>query len=221
LDRGEAICRTSLGFTEPVKLKVYDSQDAPVTNEELAEMMKPQWEELLEGIEPARPQQELKFHTSKQSRKSAISQSKQSELPIEKTDTLSPEELIYLRAVVAHPYRLLTEIRELLSDEMIMGTKRIASSKASKIHKRLLKLGYLESVRVTGTGKSGRPYFDIVTEKANMGNVSKPRGNLLHAFWANRVAEFFRKKGASVKIGETISGKEVDIAVEIDDENWS
>jgi DNA helicase HerA-like ATPase len=55
LDRQEVICRVGLGFTEPMRVRVNDFPDQPITNAELAEIMKDSWKELLEGIEPARP----------------------------------------------------------------------------------------------------------------------------------------------------------------------
>ena len=74
----------------------------------------------------------------------------------------------------------------------------------------------LEEFSVKGIGKSGRPKCNIITDKANMGKVYKPRGGNLHGFWVNRVGEFYKKQGGTVEYGDSTSGKEMDIAVELD-----
>jgi hypothetical protein len=54
---------------------------------------------------------------------------------------------------------------------------------------------------------------EVVTGKGGFGKLKKPRGDYLHAWWCSRVSEFFRKKGAKVKIADTLSGNECDIAI--------
>lgn len=97
-----------------------------------------------------------------------------------------------------------------------MGTERIGQTKAVNIRKKLLARGFLEGFSVTGTGKSGKHQSDVVTEKAGMGKIQKPRGGYLHAWWCYRIAEFFRKEGTTVKVGDTISGNELDVGVSMD-----
>ena len=83
------------------------------------------------------------------------------------------------------------------------------------LRKKLGDLGYLSGFRVLGTGKQGRAQCDMVTEKANMRKAPHPRGGLLHSWWCYRVGEFYEKKGADVKVGDTISGNECDLGVKL------
>ena len=214
---GEAICRVGLGYTEPVHLEIHNFQDQPVSNDELAEMMKPKWDELLEGIEPARPEPKQLIETGGGvvPRPKAAQRSKVSGKAAVPPGSLTPDEQNYLRTHKTHPWRLTTERYAIVDDDRIMGTGTISQSRAVKIRKKLQKLGYLNSFTVPGTGRSGRPQCDVVTEKANMGMVKKPRGDNEHACWCYRTGEFFRKKGGKIKIGDTVSGHEVDVSVEI------
>lgn len=93
-----------------------------------------------------------------------------------------------------------------------MGTASISQSRCVKIRRNLQKKGYLESLVVTGMGKSGRSQFDIVTAKGQMGKVYKPRGGHLHAFWCYRVGEYFKRKGEKIRFGDTSSGNEIDLS---------
>ena len=152
---------------------------------------------LLEGIEPARPPREValpvKTAPALETRKSSqdIQTSASVKVP---DDGLTADEQAYLRTVSAFPWRLLTEIYKVLSDEKAMGTDTISQSRAVKLRKGLLKKGYLMTYNVVGTGRSGRSFSDLVTEKAGMGKAEKPRGGYLHAFWCHRVAEYFRNE---------------------------
>ena len=233
LEPGEAICRVGMGYTEPIRLDVYDFQDESVSDDELAELMKPQWDRLLEGIEPARPdeatqgQLELnrkKLKSAEEEPKTGKKDSKSGTSSVMHAGfrgtpagaDLSPDEKAYLRVVSTHPWRLIKENYRLLNDENVMGTERIGQSKAVNMRKKLLARGFLEGFSVSGTGKSGKHQCDLVTEKAGLGKVKKLRGGYLHAWWCYRLAEFFKKEGAAVKVGDTISGNECDIGVSMD-----
>lgn len=52
LERGQAICRTGLGYTEPVLLDIDNFEEVPVSDAELKVMMKPHWDLLLEKVVP-------------------------------------------------------------------------------------------------------------------------------------------------------------------------
>jgi hypothetical protein len=209
---GEAICRVGLGFTEAVKLNVRYFPNQNISNEELERLMRPQWDELLEGIQPARPKQ-LQLPVSK-----AVPKPEKSKAQTSKSSNsdLSPEEISYLRIVSSHPWHLLSEIYAIVGDSRVMGTGTIGQSTAVKIRKGLINKGYLMTYNVISTGKSGRSYSDLVTEKAGMGKVEKPRGGNLHSWWCYRVAEFLKKEGADVTIGDTTSGNELDVTAKID-----
>lgn len=237
-DRGEAICRVGMGYTEPIRLDLYNFQDEPVSDDELAKLMKPHWDSLLEGIEPARPGAKLaptgvhapakagadagsgKVMAVRKRTEASGSYSEVSEPgdkpSSKKTADLSSDEQAYLRVAASHPWRLVTEIYSLLNDEKVMGTECIGQSKAVRLRKKLTEKRYLESFAVSGTGKPGRYQCDVVTEKAELGKVPKPRGGYSHGFWCYRIAESFRKQGAEVKIGDTFSGNECDIGVNLD-----
>jgi len=207
LDRGEAVCRLGIGYTEPVRLKIHNVPKELVSDDELAEIMKPQWDELLSGIEPAIRGRGTVERPTTQSREVTAGSSAQAPA------RLSNDQVLYLRVVSSHPWRLLTEISSILNNETIMGNAKMGITKAGQTRKFLQKRGLLESFAVTGTGKSGRPQCDIVTEKAGMGAVEHPRGGNIHSWWCYRVGCFFRDKGAEVKIGDTESGNEIDISV--------
>ena len=81
---------------------------------------------------------------------------------------LSANEQSYLRIVKSFPWRLVTEIYRILGDAAILGTEAFSQATAVKARKTLLRKGYLESFIVLGTGRSGRPQCDVVTEKANV-----------------------------------------------------
>jgi hypothetical protein len=130
---------------------------------------------------------------------------------------LTTDEHAYLRIGSTHPWRLIGEIHSILNNPDIMGAEHtIGQNKAVNIRKKLIKMGYLETFDVLGTGKSGKAMCDLPTEKAQLGKVYKPRGDLLHSFWCHRVSFLFQEKGAKTKIGDTDSGNEVDIDVTID-----
>jgi len=237
--RGEAVCRTSLGYTYPVHLEIFNMEDQRISTAELTEIMKPRWDMLMEGIEPAKPE---KTHDSKMAKsldiqsqrplgkssilKDTVADDLLTPKPIEvkktavvnATDTgLTPDEQAYLRIVSTHPWRLIGEVYCILNDPNIMGSEHtISQARAVKIRQKLIKMGYMESINISGSGKPGKPQCDIHTDKAQLGNVHKPRGNFEHAFWAYRVSYFFGQKGGKTKIGDTLSGNEVDIEVELD-----
>ena len=220
LGRGEAICRSALGYTEPVRLNVFNFQDQYVSDLELNSMMKSKWEALLEGIEPAKADKQLQLpvkaadsKSEKDSGKSQASVSGKTRL----ASGLSGNEEIYLRTVRTRPYYLVSEIYRIVGDEKIMGSEKMSQATAVKFRKALLKKGYLESFNVTNTGRSGRAQCDVVTDKAGVGKVKHPRGNHLHSFWITRVSEGYLRKGAKAEIGQTVSGHEVDCGVEIED----
>jgi len=234
---GEAICRVGLGYTEPVHLEIYNFQDQPVSNDELSSMMKPAWDRLLDGIEPARlepkPQEFIEAPKRieqtgtrsetdvKVSQTSPDSESSADSVAGERLRTspdseLTSDEQAYLRIVKSHPWRLISEGYALLNNEDVMGTERISQSRAVKTRKKLLNKRFLEVFTVLGTGKSGRSLCDIVAEKANMGKVPKPRGGLLHAWWSYRIGAWYKIKGAEVKIGDTLGGNECDVGLMLD-----
>lgn len=240
LKRGEAICRMGLGYTEPMRLDIHNFQDETVRDDELIQLMKPQWDSLLKGIEPAiqektgllKPDVPAPAKAGAEARpndsetdkkKEAVKPSSKAPEPVKKsvqpsktTTDLLPEEEAYLRVAASHPWRLVTEIYSLLNDERVMGNSIINQSKSVRIRKKLIARKYLESFKVSGTGRSGRTQCDVVREAAQMGKVSKPRGGNLHSFWCYRAGEFYREKGAEVNIGDTLSGNECDIGVTID-----
>lgn len=211
---------------EAVKLDIYDFQDDPVSNDELAEMMQPKWDKLLEGIEPAKENKQLSLpvatksgtdsKSKKATGKSQASVSGKTRLA-SKGGELSANEESYLRIVKKFPWRLVTEIYRTLGDAAIMGAEEtISQATAVKARKKLLAKGYLESFIVLGTGKSGRAMCDAVTGKGGFTKAKKPRGDYLHAWWCYRLAVFFRKKGADVKIADTLSGNECDLSILLD-----
>lgn len=230
-DRGEAICRVGMGYTEPIRLKLYDSNDQPVSDEQLTELMESQWDRLLVGIEPAKPDQAT-YGQLQLAMKSGASRkrTKGSEMHSNSGDTgrstdagkkpvaieLSLPEQTYLRIAASHPWRLLTELYRLLGNEDAMGTEQMSKSQASRTRKKLLEKGYLKNFKIEGIGRQGNYQCDIVTEKANLGKVAKPRGGYLHAWWCYRASAFFKSKGADVKIGDTSSGNECDLGIALD-----
>ena len=209
--RGEVICRVGLGYTEPIRLDLYNFQDEPVSDAELEELMRPKYDALLEGIEPATRDRGI---AERPGRKQVAA--KPAALLTPKP---SSDEELYLRVVHSRPWRLITEIYDTISDEKIMGTEAIGKTRAGRARKSLAKTGYLESFAVTETGKSGRPQCDILTEKAGMGSVEHPRGGNLHSWWCYRVGCFFRDKGDEVKLGSSESGNEIDIGILMDGQN--
>ena len=93
-----------------------------------------------------------------------------------------------------------------------MGTGTISQSRAVKMRKKLLNMGYLHTFTVLGTGRSGKAQCEVITEKAGMGMAKKPRGGDPHAFWCYRIGEFYKRKGTEVRIGDTSSGNEMDVS---------
>jgi hypothetical protein len=153
-------------------------------------------------------------------RKPNIPQPKQTELGLKKATSseLTSDEISYLRIVSSHPWHLLSEIYSLVGDSRVMGTKTIGQTKAGKLRKALLNKGYLMTYNVVATGRSGKSSSDLVTEKAGMGKVEKPRGGFLHAWWIFRVSAFMKKEGAEVVIGDTrTTGNELDVTARIED----
>ena len=230
-DRGEAVCRVGMGFTEPVRLELYDSDDQPVSDDQLAELMRPQWDRLLANIEPAKPDQETQpqLHLKRNAKSSKTDaevrgtdgKSEETGIPDQASRAMAGAELsraeqAYLRIAASHPWRLLTELYRLLGDENVMGTEQMSQSQAVRTRQKLLKKGYLENFRIAGIGRSGKHQCDIVKETAGLGKVAKPRGGYLHAWWCHRVSIFFRNKGAEVKIGDTSSGNECDLGIVLD-----
>ncbi|MFC1718154.1 ATP-binding protein, partial [Candidatus Poribacteria bacterium] len=231
--RGEVICRVGLGYTEPIRLDLYNFQDKPVSDDELIELMKPKWDALLASIKPAWPEEitQDQLELNRKKRTAAAEKPKASKKG-SKSETssdvhagvlrtpagpaLSQDEQAYLRVVSTHPWLLIKETYRLLNDEKVMGTERIGQTKAVSIRKKLLAREFLEGFPVSGTGKSGKHQCDVVTEKAGLGKVQKPRGGYLHAWWCYRICEFFRHKSAEVKVGDTISGNECDIGISMD-----
>ena len=210
----EAVCRLGVGYMEPVKLEIYDFQDEPMSNDELAEIMKPKWDELLEGIEPAKQLQLSGKSTSnrkseKHSGRSHAGVSGKTRLD-SKVGELSVNEGAYLRMVSRHPWRTPMEVYARLNDEKIMGNETMSQATSVKTRKGLIRKGYLESFDVLGTGKSGKSQCDIVTEKVR--KVYKPRGGNLHGFWCYRVGEYFERQGEKVILGDTLTGAEIDLS---------
>ena len=212
LDRGEAICRVGLGYTDPVRLKIHDFEEQNVNDEELEELMQPKWDALLEGIEPAIRDRGIG------SSEKPIQEAKRKEIPaagsgaLPKT-RLSGDEEVYLRTVKSHPWRLISELHALLTSEEIMGIAALRMNRAVDARKSLMRKGFLESVDIKGTGRQGKSECNIITEKAGIGAAYKPRGDNLHGFWCHRIAEYFKADGATVKMGDTSSGQEIDIGV--------
>jgi len=227
LKRGQAICRVGLGYTEPIHLNIYEFQGEHVSNQQLEELMKPRWNRLLEGIEPARePQQHRPLPVLGAGSQPGLqpppaSFPAGSEAPDkalqEQPESLSDDEQAYLRIIRSHPWRLVTEVYRMLNDEKVMGTEMtISQARAVRIRQTLLARGYLESFTVVGTGRQGKPQSDVVTEKAGMGKAEKPRGDNPHGFWCYRVSSSLKQKGTEVRIGDTLSGNELDVTAKID-----
>ncbi len=225
LKPGEAICRSGLFYTDPVRLDVFNFQDQKMSDNELVDMMKPKWDELLEGIEPAiQEDKQLFLPAVRRSRTDSKPEKSTGEslasVPGKTVSTssgeLSANEGSYLRIVFSHIYLLVTEIYRILGDKAVMGTETISQATAVKARKKLLAKGYLESFTVVGTGKSGKSLCDVTTGKGGFSKVKKPRGDHLHGWWCYRLAAFFRKKGAEVKIGDTLSGNECDLSILLD-----
>lgn len=230
LDRQEAICRLGVGgYTEPFLLKVHDFHDIAITTDEVVEMMKPKIEHLLKGIRPALTTDPIDAKsvvvTSSPDHKKAIEKNINKSLVSAPADIpkvmsadagLSPDEQTYLRIVSTHPWRVITEVYSILGNADIMGSEyTIGQNRAGKIREKLIKMGYLETINIVGTGRSGKCQCDIPTEKANMDKVYKPRGDNTHGWWCFRVCEYYGQKGGKVKIADTVSGNEVDIEVSI------
>ena len=94
-----------------------------------------------------------------------------------------------------------------------MGIAALGMNRAIEARKSLIRRGYLESVDIKGSGRQGKSECNVITEKAGIGAAYKPRGDNLHGFWCHRIAEYFKADGATVKLGDTSSGNEIDIGV--------
>jgi hypothetical protein len=211
LKKGEAICRVGLGYTEPVRLEVFDFQDEAVSDDELNEIMKPHYDKLLEGIEPAKSQLSGKSTSNRTSEKHSGRKQSSVSGKIQLDSGLSGNEESYLRIVSSHPMHTPMEIYARLNDEKVMGNGTMSQATSVKTRKGLIRKGYLESFDVLGTGRSGKMQCDVVTEKAGI-SVSNPRGGNLHSFWCHRVGEYFKGQGEKVILGDTVSGNEIDLS---------
>lgn len=216
LDMKEAVCRLGVGYMEPVKLDIYDFHDDPVSNDELTDLMKPHWDELLKNIEPAKDEQ-LQLPAKSGSDRKPEKDSGRKHAGVSgktrldsKGGELSGNEESYLRIVSSHPWRTPTEVYKLLNDDVVMGNETMSQATAVKTRKGLIRKGYLESFDVLGTGKSGKSQCDIVTEK--VGKVYKPRGGNLHGFWCYRLGEYYKRQGEKVILGDTLDGAEIDLS---------
>ena len=125
MDPGEAVCRLALGYTEPVKLDIFNVQDDRVSDLELNELMEHKWGKLLEGIEPAKQEKLQLSDKSKSSKSEKTSGRKQKSVSgktvsSDESGTLSRDEMNYLRTHETHPYRTATERYAIVNDERVL-----------------------------------------------------------------------------------------------------
>ncbi|MCX6113019.1 MAG: DUF87 domain-containing protein [Proteobacteria bacterium] len=223
---GEAVCRISIGYTYPMHLELYNTQDKEVSNKELVELMKPKWDKLLEGIEPAKAENPNFNRIIKPSKtqgqldesvdddlfdKKIKADKKVSEVKASDDTVLTPDEQSYLRILASHPWRLITETYSILSSESIMGNSTISQARAVKIRQKLIQLKLIDSFAVNSTGKPGKPQSDLLVSEIS--KTEHPRGGKDHSWWCYRVSSYYKAKGADVKLGSTVSGNELDINV--------
>lgn len=230
LRKRQAICK--LGYMEPTLLDIPDFPTESVSEDELREEMRLTWDELLAGVEPAISEQELsrllefedtkaKSRTAESSKGPRTATTGTADAPpgdgVGDSEGLSDDEQAVLRVIRTQPFRLRGEVNSKLNDETVMGTQTISPTRSIKLKQELARKGYLESFRVPGTGRSGTAYCDMITEKAGMGSVYRPRGGNLHGFWIYRVCQSLKSNGHKPEMADTVGGKELDATAKIGD----
>ena len=218
LQPGEAIFKTSLGYTEPVLVKVREINNTPPSDEDVEKLMQPKWDELLSHVTPVEKKTEVVIGKKKETPKEHFVQPSErsfSENTEQKEKSeLKPDDEILLKDVQLRPYEY-TENRYQQST--------LSRSRAIKAKARLCRLGLLEEVRFK-TGKRGKPSGILrLTEKAvsYLGiNSSIGKGGLEHVWYQQLVIHLAKANGLKAKIEDmgadvSLLNGNIDVAVEI------
>jgi hypothetical protein len=131
-----------------------------------------------------------------------------------KRQDMSRNDRVLLNSIWIDPYLLTTDRYKMLGNTMSVAT-------AVKTKERLKLQGYIAEREVVGL-KRGKGKLLTLTAKGEewasraFGAKSahkKARGGIVHQFWIERVKTWYEAREAEVVVGDTRSGKEVDLGV--------
>jgi len=217
LQPGEAIFKTSFGYTEPVHVVINKIDNSPPSDAEMERLMQPKWTELLSFISPIEEQEpaELKLErTSTETKTVTAQKGLAASGKVETKSDIEQEDEMFLRDIQLRPYEF-TENR--------YQQIRLSRNRAVKIKEKLLRLSFIEEM-ILKTGKRGKPpTMLMLTEKAELSlgiSNDKGKGSTEHQWWQNLVLHLAKTYGLKAKMESmgadvSISNGKMDVAIEI------
>ena len=220
LQPGEAIFKTSLGYTEPVHIKISQIDTKPLSDEEVENLMRPIWDELLSKVTPVDKQEaNILSNSKKQIREEPTEQRTMndtfSDINEKKSSELKLDDEFFLKDIQSRPY-------EYTEDRYSKG--RLTRNRAIKAKERLCRLDYLHEVRFRIGSRGKPPSILRFTEKAvahlNI-SQSKGKGSLEHQWWQYLILHFAKQidelkaKIEDMGADVSISKGNIDVAIEI------
>lgn len=209
-----AIFKSSFNYTEPVMIKINDTENERISDEKIEGLMREKWKELnskvtktekAETFQAANPTTEPeKIDQTNLSLQDKEIFNKQ----LEKDDSL------LLQDIKLRPY----EFKENRYENTILSRQR-----AHKSLERLCRFGYIREIKIS-TGKAGgKPTLLQPTEKTRKLldiSYAKGKGSCDHVFWQHLIKHFARKYNLKCKIEDmyadvSIVKNDVHVAIEI------